>query len=35
MTALETYLPLVQVGAFFVGWVGAMITGSFFVRVQS
>lgn len=35
MTALETYLPLVQVLLFVGGWSAAMVTGLFFVRVQS
>lgn len=34
-SALETYLPLAQFGAFFSGWVVAMITGLFFSKVQS
>lgn len=35
MTALETYLPLVQVLLFVAGWVAAMVTGLFFAKVQS
>lgn len=32
MTALETYLPLVQVGAFIFAWSAAMLTGLLFLR---
>jgi len=34
MTALETYLPLVQLAAFFGGWAVAMITVSTFGLVK-
>jgi hypothetical protein len=34
MTALETYLPLVQVAGFLAAWGLAMLTGLMFVQVQ-
>lgn len=33
MSALEVYLPLVQLVAFLASWTAAMITGLFFAKV--
>lgn len=33
MSALETYLPVVQLAAFLLAWCAAMLTGLLFVKV--
>lgn len=34
MTAVEAYLPLLAVGAFFGGWMAAMLTGIFWAQLR-